>query len=211
MSSRGSQGTTDKGAFCETCGHNTQDCVGHYAYIKLILPVFHIGYFRHIISILQQICKASILCTYSTTLRGLTVLTKTCARVMLPESERRIFLKRFRRPNLENLARQRLCKAVNTATRKVVFCPYCGATNGAVKKQGTLKIVHDKFRAKKSADEMEKWKASFGNAIQQQKELSIFVGRAASEDLNALKVLDLFRRISAEVGWDAFAVNLYTI
>ncbi|KAF8516682.1 hypothetical protein JB92DRAFT_2909925 [Gautieria morchelliformis] len=172
-------GTTDKSAFCETCGHNTQDCVGHYAYIKLILPVFHIGYFRHIVSILQQICK-------------------TCARVMLPESERRTFLKRFRRPNLENLARQHLCKAVNTAARKVVFCPYCGATNGTVKKQGTLRIVHDKFRAKKSAEEMEKWKASFGNAIQQQKELSIFVGRAASEDLNALKVLDLFRRISAE-------------
>lgn len=124
---------------------------------------------------------------------------QTCARVMLPESERRTFLKRFRRPNLENLARQHLCKAVNTAARKVVFCPYCGATNGTVKKQGTLKIVHEKFRAKKSADEMEKWKASFGNAIQQQKELSIFVGRAASEDLNALKVLDLFRRISAEV------------
>ncbi|KAF8516014.1 hypothetical protein BU17DRAFT_76736 [Hysterangium stoloniferum] len=172
-------GTTDKGAFCETCGHNTQDCVGHYAYIKLILPVFHIGYFRHIIAILQQICK-------------------TCARVMLPESDRRVHLKRFRRPNLENLTRQKLCKAVNTAARKVVFCPYCGATNGTVKKQGTLKIVHDKFRAKKSAEEMEKWKASFGNAIQQQKELGMFVGRAASEDLNPLKVLDLFRRISAE-------------
>lgn len=118
---------------------------------------------------------------------------------MLPESERRGFLKRFRRPNLENLTRQHLCKAVNTAARKVVFCPYCGALNGTVKKQGALKIVHDKFTAKKSAEEMEKWKSSFSDAIKQQNELSSFIGKAATEDLNPLKVLDLFRRISAEV------------
>jgi len=118
---------------------------------------------------------------------------------MLSEEDRRKYLKRFRRPKLENLARQQLCKAVNTTARKVVFCPYCGGTNGTVKKQGALKIVHDKFRAKKSAEEMEKWKATFTNAIQQQKELAMFVGRSATEDLNPLKVLDLFRRISDEV------------
>ena len=37
----------------------------HYAYIKLILPVFHIRYFWHIISILQQICKVCcVLCDF---------------------------------------------------------------------------------------------------------------------------------------------------
>ena len=51
------QGTTEKNAFCETCGLNSVDCVGHYAYIKLAVPVFHIGYFKHCISILQCICK----------------------------------------------------------------------------------------------------------------------------------------------------------
>lgn len=54
---RSLQGTTEKNAFCETCGLASADCVGHYAYIKLALPVFHIGYFKHIISILQSICK----------------------------------------------------------------------------------------------------------------------------------------------------------
>lgn len=33
------------------------DCAGHFGYIKLVLPVFHIGYFKAIISILQEICK----------------------------------------------------------------------------------------------------------------------------------------------------------
>ena len=83
--------------------------------------------------------------------------------------------------------------------RKVVYCPYCSATNGAVKKAGALKIIHDKFRAKKTADELEKWKASFASAIEAQKELGMYINKAVHEDLNPLKVLDLFRRISDEV------------
>ncbi|KIK07595.1 hypothetical protein K443DRAFT_86774 [Laccaria amethystina LaAM-08-1] len=172
-------GTTDKGAFCETCGQSSVNCVGHYAYIKLVVPVFHIGYFKHTISVLQAICK-------------------TCARVLLEETDRRIFIKRFRRPNLENMQRQLLSKTVNTMARKVVYCPYCSATNGAVKKAGALKIIHDKFRAKKTADELERWKKTFAPALEAQKELAMYINKAVHEDLNALKVFDLFRRISDE-------------
>lgn len=83
--------------------------------------------------------------------------------------------------------------------RKVVYCPYCAATNGAVKKAGALKIIHDKFRAKKTADELERFKRSFTNAIDAQKDLAMYVNRAVHEDLNPLKVLDLFKRMSDEV------------
>ncbi|KAF8075932.1 hypothetical protein FPV67DRAFT_389261 [Lyophyllum atratum] len=172
-------GTTDKNAFCETCGQSSVNCVGHYAYIKLVVPVFHIGYFKHTIGILQAICK-------------------TCARVLLEEPDRRVFIKRFRRPNLENMQRQALTKAVNTMARKCVYCPYCSSTNGAVKKAGALKIIHDKFRAKKTAEEMEKWKKTFAPAVEAQKELAIYINKAVHEDLNPLKVLNLFRRISNE-------------
>ncbi|KAH9935894.1 beta and beta-prime subunits of DNA dependent RNA-polymerase [Epithele typhae] len=172
-------GTTEKSAFCETCGLSSVDCVGHYAYIKLVVPVFHIGYFKHTIGILQCICK-------------------TCARVLLEESDRRTFLKRFRRSNLENLQRQTFIKAVLTLAKKTVYCPYCSATNGTVKKAGALKIIHDRFRAKKTAEEMEKWKQTFGPAVEAQKELAAYVSKAIYEDLNPLKVLDLFKRISNE-------------
>lgn len=124
---------------------------------------------------------------------------KTCARVLLGERDRRAFIKKFRRPNVENMQRQAWTKAVNGLARKVVYCPYCSATNGAVKKAGALKIIHDKFRAKKTADEMEKWKKTFSSAVEAQKELGIFLNKAVHEDLNPLKVLDLFRRISDEV------------
>jgi len=124
---------------------------------------------------------------------------QTCARVLLDEPDRRLYLRRFRRTNLENVQRQALSKAVNSMARKVVYCPYCSATNGAVKKAGALKIIHDKFRAKKTADELEKWKLTFASAIESQKELGIYINKAVHEDLNPLKVLDLFRRISNEV------------
>jgi DNA-directed RNA polymerase III subunit RPC1 len=126
-------------------------------------------------------------------------MTQSCARVLLEEPERRNYLKRFRRPVLENMQRQALSKAVNAMARKVVYCPYCSATNGAVKKAGALKIIHDKFRAKKTADELEKFKESFASAVEAQKELGMYINKAVHEDLNPLKVLDLFRRISDEV------------
>lgn len=110
-----------------------------------------------------------------------------------------MYLKRFRRQNLENIQRQSLFKAVNSAARKTVYCPYCAATNGAVKKAGALKIIHDKFRAKKTAAEMEAWKRTFASAVEAQKELSMYINKAVHEDLNPLKVLDLFKRISNEV------------
>jgi hypothetical protein len=119
--------------------------------------------------------------------------------VLLEEPERRIYLRKFRRPNPENIQRQSLFKTVNAAARKIVYCPYCAATNGAVKKAGALKIIHDKFRAKKTAEEMEAWKKTFASAVEAQKELSMYINKAVHEDLNPLKVLDLFKRISNEV------------
>ncbi len=52
-------GVSNKVDKCETCGLGLAECVGHNAYIKLVLPVFHIGYFKHCLGILQCICKVS--------------------------------------------------------------------------------------------------------------------------------------------------------
>lgn len=54
---------------CETCGEKLADCAGHFGYIKLELPVFHIGYFKNTLQILQSMCKS-------------------CARLLLPDEER---------------------------------------------------------------------------------------------------------------------------
>ncbi|EJU06145.1 subunit of DNA dependent RNA-polymerase [Dacryopinax primogenitus] len=172
-------GVIDKTSVCETCGQTAQTCVGHYAYIKLTLPVFHVGYFKHVISILQCICK-------------------TCSRVMLEEADRRKFLRRFRRPGLENLQRQATFKAVNTQCRKVTYCPYCMSTNGIVKKaKKDIKIVHEKFRSKKTEDERLKWREGFNKAIEYQKDLAPHIAKAV-EDMHPLRVLTLFENITDE-------------
>ncbi|KAG0249377.1 hypothetical protein BG011_009370 [Mortierella polycephala] len=171
-------GTSDKLATCETCGLKQQDCIGHFAHIRLCLPVFHIGYFRAAIVILQNICK-------------------TCSRVQLSEMDRRTYLKRLRAPNLENLTRKNVVKAINDKCKKVVHCPYCEATNGTVKKVGALRIVHEKYRAKKVAEEYEQFKNSFNNAIAAAPDMKPHIGKA-HEDMNPLRVLNLFKAISDE-------------
>lgn len=71
------QGPNEKGKKCATCGEDTQKCVGHYGYIKLVLPVFHIGYFRPTINMLSCICKVRPL-AYS-----LSPITNDCYRLVL--------------------------------------------------------------------------------------------------------------------------------
>ena len=53
------QGVSGGKKHCETCNQDVMKCIGHYGYIDLQLPVFHIGFFRSIIVVLQTICKVS--------------------------------------------------------------------------------------------------------------------------------------------------------
>lgn len=55
-----SQGTSNKAMQCATCQAKMADCPGHYAHIQLHLPVFHIGYFKATIQLLQNICKVRV-------------------------------------------------------------------------------------------------------------------------------------------------------
>ena len=53
------KGISDKNSVCETCGQKLSECIGHYGHIKLELPTFHIGFFKAIIQILQNVCKVA--------------------------------------------------------------------------------------------------------------------------------------------------------
>lgn len=53
----GRMGTSSKSGLCHTCGEGLKECNGHFGYVRLALPAFHIGYFRAIIEILHCICK----------------------------------------------------------------------------------------------------------------------------------------------------------
>lgn len=53
------QGVSQKDALCATCNQGLNECVGHFGYLDLALPVYHVGHFRATIQILQSICKVS--------------------------------------------------------------------------------------------------------------------------------------------------------
>ncbi|KAI8370510.1 uncharacterized protein BYT42DRAFT_502192 [Radiomyces spectabilis] len=171
-------GTSNKSSVCDTCGQKMQECAGHWGYLKLVLPIFHVGYFRPTINILQEICKS-------------------CSRVMLEESDRRMYLRRLRAPGLDNLQRNRIIKAINEKCKKVTYCPYCNAVNGVVKKVGPMKITHDKYRLKRVAHEAEEFRKTFDAAANSMPEIKPHISKA-QDDLNPLRVLRLFQRISPE-------------
>lgn len=177
-------GTSSKSGKCATCMQPLQLCSGHFGHIRLPLPVFHIGYLRFIQMILQDICK-------------------DCGHVLLTEPDRRTFLKELRRPGIDNLRRTGICKRINETCRKAKTCPYCGATNGVIKKIGTLKLAHDRYAAFNRSTAIKKqvpkgkieFDRSFTTAKKYVPDLEKHV-RKALEDLNPLRVLTLFKKVS---------------
>lgn len=51
-------GISVKSGICSTCKENIQNCAGHFGQIKLFLPVYHIGFLKQTIAILNCICKS---------------------------------------------------------------------------------------------------------------------------------------------------------
>ncbi|XP_033840470.1 DNA-directed RNA polymerase III subunit RPC1 isoform X2 [Periophthalmus magnuspinnatus] len=173
-------GTSEKDRPCLTCGKNLADCLGHYGYLDLELPCFHVGYFKAIIGILQMICK-------------------TCSRIMLSKDERLQFVDYLKRPNLAYLQKRGLKKKISDKCRKKTICLSCSAYNGPVKKCGLLKIIHEKYKTtKKTMDPfVSEFIHSFNTAIDHNKTIEPLLTRA-QENLNPLVVLNLFRRIPEE-------------
>ncbi|XP_042075667.1 DNA-directed RNA polymerase III subunit RPC1 isoform X1 [Haplochromis burtoni] len=173
-------GTSEKDRPCLTCGKNLADCLGHYGYLDLELPCFHVGYFKATIGILQMICK-------------------TCSRIMLTKEEKLQFMDYLKRPNLAYLQKRGLKKKISDKCRKRTVCLNCSAFNGPVKKCGLLKIIHEKYKTTKKVVDafVSDFLQSFDIAIEHNKLVEPLLTRA-QENLNPLVVLNLFRRISEE-------------
>ncbi|EEH03266.1 DNA-directed RNA polymerase III largest subunit [Histoplasma capsulatum G186AR] len=184
----GRMGISSKSGTCDTCGGALQVCSGHFGHVKLVLPAFHVGYFKRVISILQEICKE-------------------CSHILLPETERRAFLRELRRPGIDNLRRMQIAKKINERCRKTRTCYKCNAVNGVVKKAGTsaLKITHEKFRAFNASASVKKIpppsKVVFDKSFEEAKKSNPDIDKhfkKAHDDLHPLRVLRLFRSVSNE-------------
>lgn len=195
-------GVSDKVSTCATCQRKLVDCAGHFGYIKLALPVFHIGFLKHTLNFLQCICKS-------------------CSRVLLVESEKEKTLRQMRNPNIDALAKMSLFKRVVEKCKKCKVCPYCGATNGTVKKitgAPTLKIIHERYRSGRATtstsvstrttsaaalaeDEIDQLLEKLDMAIESNRDIEAIVLHPTHppvEDLLPTRVLELFQRIPDE-------------
>jgi DNA-directed RNA polymerase III subunit RPC1 len=175
-------GVSDKFSLCATCKRKLQECAGHYGYIRLALPVFHIGFIKHTLNILQCICK-------------------TCSRIMLADTERHSYLKRMRKKDLDALAKAGIFKKVLDKCKKAKLCPHCHTANGTVKKISavpTLKIVHEKYKGRHLEDELDELMEQMQNAMKINKDIATAVNNGTYEDLLPTTVLRLFEAITDE-------------
>ncbi|XP_065889671.1 DNA-directed RNA polymerase III subunit RPC1-like [Dysidea avara] len=117
-------GISSKDATCSTCKKNLAECIGHCGYIDLELPVFHIGYFKHVLVILQCICKV-------------------CGQLLLTKQLIREYTELLDRPDISVFVKEALYKKVVLKCKKTSTCPHCNSTAGTVKKSGPFKICHE--------------------------------------------------------------------
>ena len=73
--------------------------------------MFHAGYFRHTLVILQCICKK-------------------CSKVLLASEERDSFMKKLKGPKIDALTRGSIFKRIVELCKRASRCPYCGYSNG---------------------------------------------------------------------------------
>ncbi|KAJ9497423.1 DNA-directed RNA polymerase III subunit C1 (rpo31) [Exophiala xenobiotica] len=178
-------GISGKRDTCATCGEQLQTCNGHFGHVRLVLPAFHVGYFKKVIQILQSICK-------------------DCSCILLSETDRRKFISALRRNQHDTLRQAIIVRKIADQCRKTKTCFECGAINGLVRKAGTssLKISHDKFKSYNSSTAKSKvpppekvdFDQSFNHAKQSNHELEKHL-KKAMDDLNPLRTLKLFKRI----------------
>lgn len=85
------QGISSKAAICKTCGQRLADCAGHFGYLKLELPVFHVsvcarghlrfgGVFSRVLRVVCAWALASTFGNLAATLTWTCTTIPTCTR-----------------------------------------------------------------------------------------------------------------------------------
>ncbi|KRY41933.1 DNA-directed RNA polymerase III subunit RPC1 [Trichinella spiralis] len=158
---------------CSTCNLPVSECPGHFGYINLELPVFHYGFFKHIIRVLQSICKS-------------------CSHILLSDEKKRMFFKKIRLPSLTYLHKVKLHRQITNTCKLCPVCFNCGYKNGIVKSvpRSFMKIMHDRSKI-------------FGHdrlrlALEKKPHLGNFNKRAKVTLINPVKALRLFENIPNE-------------
>ncbi|QIX00009.1 hypothetical protein AMS68_005526 [Peltaster fructicola] len=178
-------GTSSKSDDCTTCGQGLKECNGHFGHVQLALPVFHFGFLKKIIETLNCICK-------------------DCCRVLVQDDVVRSYHRQLRRPGLEALKKDAICKAIIAECKKQKICPHCHAYNGPVKKVvgHPIKLTHNKWakytmsnaKSKTMPADLKRFDESFAEAKAANAEVERNFKRV-TDDMNPLRVLHIFKKV----------------
>ena len=127
----------------------------------------------------------------------LQTICKKCSRVLIPIESRNRYVWKFRKPDLTFLEKKAIHKEIVLKSKKVKFCPFCGAFNGAVKKISLYKIIHvctptTTSKTKSSEDILLE---DFTDIALNNEEILEYLKKTKSELLDPIRVLQLFKQI----------------
>ncbi|OII76734.1 DNA-directed RNA polymerase III largest subunit [Cryptosporidium andersoni] len=102
-------------AQCSSCGGNLRTCGGHWGYIQLQQPVFHVGYFKHLYGVLCCLCKS-------------------CGAFLLRGNEKKFYLNRLKQSySLAHAYKFQFRKLIDRC-KKVKICSNCNAQQGQLRR-----------------------------------------------------------------------------
>lgn len=114
-------GLSRKEGLCNTCGGTVTTCSGHFGSFKLVLPVFHPGFFKKTYVTIQIICKY-------------------CSNLLLDPNKKMKYLQVLNES--EGFIRSKLVLKVVAECKKAKACFYCKKACGKVKKNN-FKIFYN--------------------------------------------------------------------
>jgi DNA-directed RNA polymerase III subunit RPC1 len=143
---------------CTTCGQKVDDCPGHFGFVSLQLPVFHIGYIKQIHTVLKMICKS-------------------CSRVLLVPEAREKFLKDAKRARQDPQKIKHFLKEVQKACNQNTHCPHCGDVNGDIRRIPPMKFVHNKWKKKAAEGDRAEFELQFAEAAKSSPDLRQYISK----------------------------------
>ncbi|HDQ59911.1 MAG TPA: DNA-directed RNA polymerase subunit A' [Candidatus Woesearchaeota archaeon] len=109
-------GVIDPGLRCRTCGAKVRECPGHFGYVEMARPVFHIRHIPTIYTFLRSTCSG-------------------CGRILIPQKDIERWADKFEttKKSKGELAMWNLSKLIINKTKNIKKCPHCGVKQERVK------------------------------------------------------------------------------
>ena len=99
-------GTLEPGQRCKTCGNTYLGCPGHFGHIELPVPVVHVGFVKHIHSLLKATCRS-------------------CGRILLSDEEIEKYRAQIKKMEEEGRVSKEIYYKILQKAMMAPKCPHC--------------------------------------------------------------------------------------